>query len=555
MKLKIIKLFFTFSFFLSIVFSGIHSAKASEVEVEPNDSREFATLVKENGTYHGMINGYWDTDYYRVNLKEPGNLTISMKNHVEDSWNISVENDEGDTFTYFSTQYGVVVKDEGVLYTENQVGLPAGNYYIRITGNDLINEMYELNVTFEPSKNYEQEFNNSKETATLISVNDSYNGVINQYYDTDYFKFKLDKPGNIKIKMENHVDNSWYLVLENGSGSEYLSYSTKYGVAVKDEGVKYTEAEVGLPEGNYYIRITGNDLIGKPYTLSVEYEESNNYEKEFNNQKETATLININEFYQGAINKYYDTDYYKLNLSSAANVVFSMSNHKDNSWYISIFDNKGNYYEDITTEYGTDIKDKTYMTLPLPAGVYYLEIHGNSLVFEPYQFGVFIPSFKDVRADFWAIQEIEWAKKENIISGYKDGTFRPNDTFTEAQFVSILTKYFGLKPRSVKKDEHWAQGMYDALKEAGITLKGHNNDTIKNKPVTRGTIAQAIAMSQGQSGELREAVQFMYDHNLSTGRNGVKTFEAYGVNETLKRSQAAAFFFRLNQNNITKINN
>lgn len=53
-------------------------------------------------------------------------------------------------------------------------------------------------------------------------------------------------------------------------------------------------------------------------------------------------------------------------------------------------------------------------------------------------------SFKDVNKKDAAYEAILWASKEGIVSGYKDGTFKPNDKVTEAQFAKILVNYFKL---------------------------------------------------------------------------------------------------------------
>lgn len=45
----------------------------------------------------------------------------------------------------------------------------------------------------------------------------------------------------------------------------------------------------------------------------------------------------------------------------------------------------------------------------------------------------------------------------------------------------------------------------------------------------------------------------MYDNNISTGRNGIKTYESYGIQETLTRAQATVFFKNLSDNDIKEI--
>ena len=50
-------------------------------------------------------------------------------------------------------------------------------------------------------------------------------------------------------------------------------------------------------------------------------------------------------------------------------------------------------------------------------------------------------SFSDVPADYWAANEIGYMEKFGIINGFTDGTFRPNDPVTRAQFAAIACRF------------------------------------------------------------------------------------------------------------------
>jgi parallel beta-helix repeat protein len=49
-------------------------------------------------------------------------------------------------------------------------------------------------------------------------------------------------------------------------------------------------------------------------------------------------------------------------------------------------------------------------------------------------------AFKDVPANYWAKTYIEALASQNIIAGFPDGTFKPNEPVTRAQFATIITK-------------------------------------------------------------------------------------------------------------------
>ncbi|MEM7773585.1 MAG: DUF3747 domain-containing protein [Cyanobacteria bacterium P01_A01_bin.37] len=48
--------------------------------------------------------------------------------------------------------------------------------------------------------------------------------------------------------------------------------------------------------------------------------------------------------------------------------------------------------------------------------------------------------YPDVRADRWSAAKIQFARDNNIVSGYQDGTFRPNQPVTRAELTAVLKR-------------------------------------------------------------------------------------------------------------------
>lgn len=55
--------------------------------------------------------------------------------------------------------------------------------------------------------------------------------------------------------------------------------------------------------------------------------------------------------------------------------------------------------------------------------------------------------FSDIQGH-WAQQQIEQAVSEGWVDGYPDGTFRPDETITQAEFTKLLLAAFQLTPDS-----------------------------------------------------------------------------------------------------------
>ena len=93
-------------------------------------------------------------------------------------------------------------------------------------------------------------------------------------------------------------------------------------------------------------------------------------------------------------------------------------------------------------------------------------------------------AFSDVPADYWAHDYIEGLAKSNVISGFGDGTFRPNEPVTRAQFAAILRQAFlQSQPTTAQafKDVpagYWATGAIASARSAGF-LSGYPDNTFK----------------------------------------------------------------------------
>src|SRR5690606_22917818 len=73
----------------------------------------------------------------------------------------------------------------------------------------------------------------------------------------------------------------------------------------------------------------------------------------------------------------------------------------------------------------------------------------------------------------WASQTIDIFVKLGVVSGYDDGSFRPNDNITRAEFAAIVARIFKFTAadNSVALQDisnHWAKDAIEALAMAGI---------------------------------------------------------------------------------------
>jgi autotransporter-associated beta strand protein len=97
----------------------------------------------------------------------------------------------------------------------------------------------------------------------------------------------------------------------------------------------------------------------------------------------------------------------------------------------------------------------------------------------------------------WGRDSIAKAVKLRIIDGYKDGTFRPDASVTRAEFAAMIARAFGLdsSPASAvfrDTDSNWANGYIGVLAEKGI-VTGYADGSFKpNATISRAEMVTVI---------------------------------------------------------------
>lgn len=112
--------------------------------------------------------------------------------------------------------------------------------------------------------------------------------------------------------------------------------------------------------------------------------------------------------------------------------------------------------------------------------------------------------FKDLNWDYWAFKEIKFLADEGMVSGYPDGTFRPENSITRAEFAKLVLLYS--QPKGEKLPDvqtfpdvpktHWAFPYIEACVRLGI-LSGYPDGTFKpEKSITKAEIVKLIVASK-----------------------------------------------------------
>jgi len=173
-------------------------------------------------------------------------------------------------------------------------------------------------------------------------------------------------------------------------------------------------------------------------------------------------------------------------------------------------------------------------------------------------------SFADVRAGHWAAKAIAEASARGIIDGYPDGTFRPDQQVSRAEFIHMLVKALGPTGESDElsfKDRSdipaWARNSIAAAVKAGW-VKGYGDGTLRpSETISRAEMAMLVARAAGLKIGANTPTSYADHDNLpvwSRGAiaavtnaglmNGVGK-NRFSPDQTATRAQAAVLMLRL----------
>lgn len=118
----------------------------------------------------------------------------------------------------------------------------------------------------------------------------------------------------------------------------------------------------------------------------------------------------------------------------------------------------------------------------------------------------------------WTQKNIEKLVALGTVSGYPDGSFKPDNTISRAEFATMLVKAFELENGGGKTfadtAQHWAKD-YIAVANAGGVVSGYNNDIFgPDNLITREQMAVMIARAAKLLGAAEEK-QFADSRSIS----------------------------------------
>ena len=245
----------------------------------------------------------------------------------------------------------------------------------------------------------------------LIGVNTTVNGQIINASDTETYMFEVKDSGALSLLLEQEelkdiVDDGWHITIYKMENDKAKTYSELANYKAYINTVTSSWSEVGIGPGTYLIVVeAGTVFIPGEFDLTVFFNKTENYERETNDTKETATPIAINVARFGSSSERssgVDSDWYVFEIKSDMTVEVEFNHAKEtmpqSGWVVSVLNEK----DDVLSDFSSDLNStkRTSGILGLKTGKYYVCVDSQVLSDITYSLLVTARVHKDYEFEF-----------------------------------------------------------------------------------------------------------------------------------------------------------
>ena len=353
------------------------SIDTPEIGDDHGDTYKVATDIFLNSSETGQIDSAEDVDYFRLDITEPGELTVyttgvlDTNGSIEDDVGVFAEGDqegEGNNFSIVCA-----AKPE--------------TYYIRVRGNQDATGPYTLHTSFVPDPAEAPVASNAETSVDTPEITDDHGdlykvatelffdipqtGQIDRVGDIDYFLLEIPEPGELTVYTTGVLDTIGSI--EDDTGVAFIEGDQE------GEGNNFSIVCAAKPE-TYYIRVRGYGDVTGDYTLHASFvpgEQQFSGELEGivadpeNNTPATATNILLGSLRDGAISPAGDIDYWRVQVPHTAWLYMATVGSTDTTGRLE--DSSG---RTLATDDDSGVFSNFRISHRVTAGTYYIRVAG-----------------------------------------------------------------------------------------------------------------------------------------------------------------------------------
>jgi hypothetical protein len=150
-------------------------------------------------------------------------------------------------------------------------------------------------------------------------------------------------------------------------------------------------------------------------------------------------------------------------------------------------------------------------------------------------------AFPDTK-NHWARNTIDWAERINIVKGYEDGSFKPDNHVSEAEFLTMLIRAYAGSPATIQRGGHWADQFYNIASIYNFPVSGYNSSQARDTLIDRTKVAEIITGIRGYNYTGRDAVLYLLIVGIAQGKDPHNiTVRGFDGDAYLTRAEAVQF--------------
>lgn len=506
-----------------------------------------ATPLPLNTTTSDILPSGQQEHYFRFVLASAGNVSLSLSPSTINASMNGYLLDESGTREYLHLADVSFVQAQG-----KEVALPAGTYLVRVVrGSNGSDIGYKIKVSFTSGDGYEKEFNDTPATANSMSPGIKYAGGLQKRSTgndpADYYRFELPTAGSVSLAFQHtQLQGTWQVqLLDESANREFLN------IPVSVSGLSTNlKKEVALPAGTYLVKVaSGTQFVDERYEITLTVTAGDAYEKEFNDEAATATVIDLGKKYSGNIQRRSDgaepADFYRFVLPTAGNallnVKYTPNQNASSPWYLSVLDESGarEYLSMPVPVYPGDVTQ----AVGLPAGTYLVKVtKGDSFSDARYDLTVSLAAgeiyekeFNDTVATANPIQ-FSTAYSARLQNRHEADVDHYRATLVVPGTVAVNFKHAASDDDTVS----WSVKVVEIVNDAEVIrlefISGAS-DTDLVRPVTlpAGTYVVRVAAGAPSAIGLDYQVSVLTP-KIATAPNGLLDFGSVGVKNTVQKT-------------------
>lgn len=176
--------------------------------------------------------------------------------------------------------------------------------------------------------------------------------------------------------------------------------------------------------------------------------------------------------------------------------------------------------------------------------------------------------YNDLSPDHWAFPPISILTQQDIVHGYGDGSFKPDQRFYRAEMAALLIRTFGAAEHTIGQgsvhfkdvsDDNWFSQYAYQLPQSFLATSFSSRNFSPMKPITRGEAAswmvQLLQLQKSAGATVAQFLDLPSDHPFKDAidilnSQGVLNANSAGLirpNDILSRAEAATLMYRVKE--------